>query len=192
MSPKLPKWLREVGWRTVVGALLLGGIIHICATFIVPVLGSGNAFMRLRGSLPLNRMVVLPPASPAQPILPYLPPDMLYAMCRYELTGGAVTVTAMLADVGWALSLHTPNGDNFYVMPGQQLRRGEVSFLVVPGGDRISDIILPPRVAGAADTQVASPSAEGLIVVRAPLKGLAWRAETEAMLKRASCTQVKR
>jgi hypothetical protein len=32
---------------------------------------------------------------------------------------------------------------------------------------------------------------EGLIVVRAPLKGIAWQTETEAQLERSSCTQVK-
>ena len=29
-------------------------------------------------------------------------------------------------------------------------------------------------------------------MVRAPLRGLAWRAETEALLRRATCTPVKR
>ena len=78
-------------------------------------------------------------------------------MCRYELTGGPVTVTAALADTGWTLSLHTPQGDNFYVMPAQQLRRGEVSFLLVPSG------ATAPRPAARqpTDTQVASPRAEG-------------------------------
>ena len=29
-------------------------------------------------------------------------------------------------------------------------------------------------------------------MVRAPLRGLAWRGETEALLRRATCTPVKR
>ena len=97
-------------------------------------LGSGNAYQQLRATLPLNRMVVLPAPASGKQILPYLQPDMLYAMCRYELTGGPVSVTAAVSGPGWVLSLHTPEGDNFYVMPGQQLRRGEVSFLLVPSG----------------------------------------------------------
>ncbi|NJO33709.1 MAG: hypothetical protein HC869_11760 [Rhodospirillales bacterium] len=58
--PKLPAWTREIGWRTLVGGALLGGVIHICATFAAPVVGTGNAFQRLRAILPLNQMVVLP------------------------------------------------------------------------------------------------------------------------------------
>lgn len=186
--PKLPGWMREIGWRTLVGGAVLGGIIHICATFAAPVVGTGNAFQQLRAVLPLNQMVVLPAPASGKQILPYLQPDMLYAMCRYELTGGPVSVTAAVSGRGWVLSLHTPAGDNFYVLPGQQLRRDDVSFLLVPSGDPAH----VQRRASAADTQVASPSPEGLIVVRAPITGLAWLADTDAILRRSSCTQVKR
>jgi uncharacterized membrane protein len=193
-EPKLPRWVREITWRTAVAGALLGGVIHILATFAVPLVGSSTAYYQLRDSLPLNRMVVLPAPAPGKQLLPYLPPDNLYAMCRYELTGGPVTVTAEVADKAWVLSLHTPRSDNFYVLPGEQLRRSEVSFLLVPSGDRIlSEAVLAQRRAsGAADTQIPSPSLEGLIVLRAPLRGLAWQAQTEAILRRSSCTQVQR
>lgn len=188
--PPKPEWSREISFRTLLAAALTGGIIHICATFAAPVFGSGNAFQRLRETLPLNSMVVLPPASPARQALPYLPPDALYAMCRYELTGGSVSVTAAVVDTGWVLSLHTPRGENFYVMPQQLLRRSEVSFLVVPAG--VTDQARLQKPATPTDTQVLSPTIEGLIVIRAPLKGIAWQAETEAALARSSCTQIKR
>jgi uncharacterized membrane protein len=188
--PQPPRWVRDVGWRTLAAAVLAGGIVHICATFAAPLLGSGNAFQKLSDTLPLNTMVVLPPSAPGRQIVPFTPPDALYAMCRYELTGGAVSVTAVVADTGWVLSLHTPQGDNFYVMPRPLLRRDEVSFLVVPAGH--SEQGRTTKVVSPTDTQVASPTSEGLIVLRAPLKGIAWQAETEAALRRSSCTQVKR
>ena len=46
------------------------------------------------------------------------------------------------------------------------------------------------RVTGD-DLQIESPVTEGLVLVRAPLRGLSWRAETEAKLRRASCTPVQ-
>ena len=103
--------------------------------------------------------------------------------------GGPVAVTATVADAGWALSLHGVRGGNFYVLPGQPLRRTEVSLLVIPGGVDTAPIA---KREGSSETPVASPTAEGLIVLRAPLRGLAWRAETEATLQGATCTQVKR
>lgn len=187
-KPRLPGWMGEIGWRTLLGGALLGGVVHICATFAAPAVATGQAFQQLRNTLPLNRMTVLPAPTAGKQILPFLQPDMLYAMCRYELTGGPVSLTAAVAGPGWLLSLHTPQGDNFYVMPGHQLRSGEVSFLLVPSGDPRNTQLR----AAQTDTQVASPSLEGLIVVRAPITGLAWLASTEATLRKSSCTQVKR
>jgi uncharacterized membrane protein len=184
----VPGWLRGVGWRMVVGAALLGGIVHICATFAAPLLSSGHAFQQLRETLPLHSMVVLPPQATGRQSLPYLAPDTVYAMCRYDLSGGPVAVTAVVADAGWALSLHAPRGANFYVLPGQPLRRTEVSLLVVPGGP---DATPPPRRESPTETHITSPEVEGLIVVRAPLRGLAWSAETEATVRQETCKQVK-
>jgi len=189
---KPPKWIRDLDWRTVAGAVLLGGILHIAATLAVTAVGPGNAFQRMRDTLPVNRMVILPPIVPGKEPLPFMVPDALYAMCRYDLSSNPVNVSAALADSGWTVSLHTPQGDNFYVVPAQQLRRPELSFMLVPGGERISEFAPTPRRANNPDNQIASPSLEGLVVVRAPLRGMAWRAEAEAALRRASCAPLKR
>jgi uncharacterized membrane protein len=188
LRPPLPGWLRRVGWRRLAGVALLAGIVHICATLATPMLSSGHAYLLLRDKLPANRMLVLPPQAPGRQILPYLPPHMLYAVCRYDLAGGPVAVTATVADAGWALSLHAAHGENFYVLPGQPLRRTDVSLLVIPAGP---DAALVPKRESTSGTPIVSPTREGLIVLRAPLRGLAWGAETEATLQQAACTQVK-
>jgi len=187
---KLPRWMRQIGWRTVVGAVLLAGIVHITATLAVPLLGPGNAFRKLRETLPANQMVFLPPPTPNTQLLPFVAADALYAACRFDLTSTPVAVSAVLSDPGWTLSLHTPQGDNFYVMPAQQLRRSEVSLVISPASERLVDFVSSRRFSGD-DSQIESPVTEGLVLVRAPLRGLSWRAETEAKLRRASCTPVQ-
>ena len=190
--PTLPKWLTEVGWRTVIGAALLGGVLHILATLAVPFFGASTAFAKLREALPANRMVVMAPPAPGKQALPFLTPDALYAMCRFDVSVDSLAVTAAVAHAGWTLSMHTPQGDNFYVMPAQQLRRADVSLVVVPAASTLSEFSSTPRRISATDSQIPSPSSEGLVIVRAPLKGLAWRAEAEAILRRATCTPIKR
>lgn len=186
--PRAPRWTRQISWRTLAVALLLGGIVHILATLAIPMVGAGNAFRRLADKLPINRMVVLPAPVPGTQPLPYLSADALYAACRYDISGAPVTINAVLPDPGWTLSLHSPQGDNFYVMPSQQ-SRSEITFMIVPAADHTFDFRTPPaRQATGEETQVESPKSEGLILVRAPLRGLAWRAETEAKLRRAGCT----
>ena len=192
---KQPNWpaqaaaARWIDWRMALAAALLGGIVHVCATFLAPVYTGGHAYRLLVDQLPPNRMTVLPQQVPGRQILPELPPDVLYAMCRYDLRQGAVAVRATVLGPGWALSVHTPRGSNLYVLPGQRDRSTEVSFLLVPSAPEA--VLSLPRRQSPSDTQIASPTLEGVIVLRAPLRGLAWTAETEAILQRASCTQVK-
>jgi uncharacterized membrane protein len=196
LPSRLPRWptrptrsaIRWIDWRLLAGAVLLGGIVHICATFVASLSDSGQAYRLLADRLPPNRMTVMPLQAPGRQLLPFLPPDMLYAMCRYELSGGPVAVTASVLDAGWALSLHTPDGRNLYVLPGLPLRRTDVSFVIVPSDPDSPSI---PRRDSAADTQIASPTTEGLVILRAPLRGLTWTAETELALQTATCTPVK-
>jgi uncharacterized membrane protein len=107
----------------------------------------------------------------------------------YSLAGEAVSISAPALDLGWTLSLHTPHGDNFYVIPGQQLRTTDLSLVIVPGAEKSGELMPATRRAPTpSEDQIASPSEEGLIVIRAPLKGLAWKGEAEAALARAKCT----
>ena len=197
LPSRLPGWPRQpkaksaiawMSWRLVAAAILLGGIVHICATFASSLSAAGQAYRLLAERLPPNSMTVLPLQAPVRQILPFLPPDMLYAMCRYDLSGGPVAVAASVLDAGWALSLHTPDGRNLYVLPGQPRRRTDVSFVIVPSGP---DTPAVPRRDSAADTHIASPAIEGVVILRAPLRGLAWTAETEAAMQTAACTPVK-
>jgi uncharacterized membrane protein len=192
---RFPEWplaaaiVRWLSWRTVAAAVLLGGIVHISATFLAALSATGEAYRQLAEKLPVNTMTVLPLQAPGRQILPFLAPDALYAMCRYDLSGGPVAVSATVLAAGWALSVHTPEGSNFYVLPGQRQRRTEVSFLLVPSGP---DALSSPRRAGATESQIGSPTLEGLVILRAPLRGLAWTAGTEATLQRASCKPAPR
>jgi uncharacterized membrane protein len=194
LPTQLPRWplaaviMRWVSWRMAAAGVLLGGIVHICATFATSLSATGQAYRVLAERLPVNSMVILPLQTSGHQILPFLPPDMLYALCRYDLSGGPVAVTATVPDAGWALSLHTPDGSNFYVMPGQRQRRTEVSVLVVPSG---LDALPIPRHEAGAESQIAAPANEGLVVLRGPLRGLAWASETEAILQRATCRPVR-
>ncbi|HEX6001185.1 MAG TPA: hypothetical protein VFZ16_17600 [Hyphomicrobiaceae bacterium] len=177
-------WL---SWRTLAAGALLGGVVHIFATFAAPNYTAGHAFRKLSEKLPVNSMVVLPPQAPGEQILPYLPGGMRYAMCRFNLREGPLSVVATVLGPGWSLSVHTPEGTNFYVLPGQAARHIEVSFLLVPTAP---DLVSLTHAESEADSQVDSPELEGVVVLRAPSRGIAWTAETEAILQHATCTHV--
>ena len=189
-SPRLP----AAGWARSAGARLraprcLGGAVHICVTFAAPLVGPGNAFQQLRASLPLNQMVVLPPPASGKQILPYLPPDMLYAMCRYELTGGPVSRDRRRVRPGLGVVAAHAAGRQLLRAAGAAAapRRG-----VVPAGAErrcratLSGAPAPPthrlpHPAGGTDRGARAHHGPGLA-----------GAETDAVLRRSSCTQVKR
>ncbi len=181
---------RLVDWRFLVAGLFAAGLVHIAITFTTPRTAPATAMVRLKPLLPVNRAVLLPSPVPGKQPLPFIMPEALYVFCRFDLSIDSLRVSASLLEPGWTLSLHTSQGDNFYVMPAQQ-RRTDVSFLLVPGLAG-ADIGASPRRFGSADIQVPSPSAEGFMMVRAPLKGIAYRAEAEEALSRSSCAPVKR
>ena len=182
-----------LGFGTVLTAAVTAGVIHIVTIFAIPMLGTGSAFEHLRWQLTPNKMqqMTVDPTS-ATKLPPFLSPDMRYAFCRYDITSGPVAVAAVLPDVGWSLALYTPQGDNFYATPGQEGRPVEVEFLLIPASDRLINLTPGVRRADVNATQVTSPQREGLIVIRAPNKGAAFQAGTQAALNRATCSAVVR
>ena len=173
-------------------ALLAGGIIHIATTFAITTLGTGSAYRQLRAALPVNELVVLPAQTPSTQLLPFLAPDMLYAICRFDLNSGPLEVKAMLPEAGWSLALYTRSGDNFYATPGQGLRPVPVTFVLSPASDRLVNLTPGVRKSDVDVSQVTSPDAEGLMVIRAPLKGVAFEATARTELKAATCARARR
>jgi uncharacterized membrane protein len=178
-----------VSWWTVLAAIVCAGIVHILATLMVPQLAAGSAYQRLAAGLPPNKMRMLPiVAAGAQP-LPFMTPDTRYAVCRFDVSNGPVSIRAFLPDKGWSLALYSPSGDNFYAAPAQDLRRTEVNFTLLPPGERPAGFFGFGfgRTAAQSSSEIIAPQGEGLVVVRAPLRGLSYAGETEAQLARASC-----
>lgn len=179
-------------WTFLLGCLSAAGVAHIVTIFALPVVGTSSAFERLKPQLQVNTMAVLPPAAPGGTHIPFLSPDMRYAMCRYDISAGPVAVSAVLPEAGWSLAIHAPDGENFYLVPGQDQRRTAIAFTITRTSER--PLIVAPGVRrnDVDATQVTSPRPEGLVVVRAPVRGTAYRAETEAILKAATCRPMLR
>jgi uncharacterized membrane protein len=198
----------RLGWLTWVVAFIAAAIVHIVATFAVPVfssgesalarrlfplalLGSQSAYAMLKRELPVNQMVILPPPKAREERLPYFSPDMRYAMCRFDISAGPLAVQALLPDRGWSLAIHTPNGDNPYVVPAPVTRALEVSFTLVPTSDRLFNLAPGVRRLNTDATQVSINVREGLIVIRAPLAGVAFDAAAAEALAKAACTPIR-
>jgi uncharacterized membrane protein len=185
----MSSWLDVGAARAMLYGLVAAGIVHIAITFATPQLLGTGAYERLADQLPNNRMIVLGPPTAQAQLLPYQEPHTHYALCHYDATAAPVVARAFLPSSGWTFALYSSTGDNFYVVPGQDQRQTDVNVVLIPAGDQFAEYVPETQGAAASATQVALPSPTGLIVVRAPVKARAYRAEIEAQLARAACMQ---
>jgi uncharacterized membrane protein len=184
-------WLDPRRLRALLLAAMAAAIVHICVTFAAPHFVGTGAYERLVPRLPFNSLVLLPPASANAQLLPYQDPDMHYAICRFDASQAPVVVKASLPESGWTLALYSPDGHNFYVAPGQDQRRIDIHAVLVPQGDRGIGTWTAASLGDRALTEIQTPSPHGLLVIRAPIKGQAYRAQIEAELRRASCAALR-
>jgi len=189
--PLIPGWLKRLSWQTVAVAAVTGGIVHIMATLVLPQFARATAFQRIASKLSLNAMHVLPPATPDAQLLPFLSADERIAVCKFDIEAGPVDVTAVLPEKGWSLGLYTASGDNFYVIPAQDMRRFEVALTLVPAQERFFGTIGLGKQVDLSATQVQVPTNVGYVVVRGMSRGRSYTADIEQTLKKARCVQRK-
>ena len=106
--------------------------------------------------------VMLPPRSdPTQRRIVLPSPDLLYALCRYDVADKPLRVRAAPDNRGgyWSVALYAANTDNFYVINDGQTAGRPLDLLIV-GPDS------GPVNASPSAAVVRSPSSRGLVLMR--------------------------
>lgn len=173
--------------RIATAAFLMGAILHLCTTFVLARIGATQPFSKVVKALPINEVRLLPPVTPKTQVLPFEAADVITTACAFDASQGPVLVRAVLAGAGWTLALYSPTGTNFYSIAGQDGRRTEIALMLVPAGDEFVPMPRDPTGQQQRIEQVTLPAKAGLMLLRAPLPGQAWRREIETDLKLASC-----
>ena len=190
MPIKLSDRFKNTNWQLIIAAPVAAGILHICATFAAPYLTGASAYSRLAPALPINKMQVLHPITPGKEPIPFLSPDARYAMCRFDTSQGPVDVKATLPpDAGWTVTVHSPQGDNLYAAASTPGRVTPILLVLVPSNDRFLGVT-PEALGISRGTQppLAVSATQGIVVVRGPDNGFAYRPRALAGLKEARCS----
>lgn len=178
----------SLNWRLVASAVVAVGILHICATLAAPHMISTTAYSRLKPLLPVNELLILPEMTPESQPIPFMTPDVRYAMCRYDTGGGGVKIRAVLPGRGWSLALHAPEGDNIYTALGREDRATVINLHLVPTGSRFSG--LTPESMGVAGSQrqiQVIAARKGIAIIRAPDRGASYARDTQINLLKTTC-----
>jgi uncharacterized membrane protein len=190
MQIKLRERLAKANWQLILAAPIAAAILHICATFAAPYLTAASAFSRLAPALPENKMQALNDIAPGAEPLPFLSPHARYAMCRFDSTHGPVSVSATLPpDPGWMIAVITPQGDNVYAAASSPGRETPISLVLVPSENHFLGVTPEARgIARDAQPPLAIAATRGIVVVRGPDKGIAYRSEVDRNLRTAACS----
>ena len=191
--------LKTLYWAVV--GLVLGVIVHITYVLAAPHVTGGTAWRQLSPQLPINAMKVLAPVRPGAQPLPFLAPDVRYAICRYDLAAGALQIRAPMLDPTWSVLLFTAQGENYSSFTSADVQKPELEMVVTATTEqtlleaaqafltRTHKETRGPRDPGIV---ITAPSREGLAVIRAPVMGIAFQKEVDAALAGATCGPQKK
>lgn len=175
-------------WPWMVAALFCAGAIHVLTVFGVPYVASQDAWARLSNISQENRMHVLPVAASETP-LPFMAPDIAYAFCRFDLSEKNVLIETRLGDPTWSIAVSTRYGENFYFITGAEAKRRSLRLVLIPRSRLAEEASTEISEEGEEQIIVIVPGMAGLAVLRAPIRGPSFAADTVGALQSAKCQQ---
>jgi uncharacterized membrane protein len=157
----------------VLGALLLGGIVHLSTVLAMPTAATLDAYSRLSQRTPVNAVVPLPAASGQDATMPFMDPAFAVAVCRYDLSAGTLKLHAPLSQAYTSLTF-------YYAINDRAAGRRAIDLdLMTP--EQRAQVPEEEDVTAADRLIIESPTQSGLIVLRA----LAPEPSLMAMARRA-------
>src|SRR5581483_2446879 len=110
----LPVILRIALW--LLGGLLLGGIVHLATVLLLPGMASQDAYSRLSPVAPVNSVVPIPPPAPEKAAMPFMDPAFAMAVCRYDLSDGALKFSVPVSPSYTSVSFYTRSDVAYYAI----------------------------------------------------------------------------
>jgi uncharacterized membrane protein len=155
---RLPLWI--------LGALLLGGIVHLSTVLAMPEAATRDAYSRLEKLSPINAVVQLAAPSAPDATMPFMDPAFAVAICRYDLSTGALKLRAPLSQAYTSVTFYTRNSVAYYAINDRAAGRRAIELdLMTP--EQHAQVPEEQDVTAADRLIIESPTRRGLIVLRA-------------------------
>lgn len=170
----------------ILGGIVLGGVVHLVSVLALPRIATQDAFARLDPITKLNTVAQLPDATPAGAPMPYMDPAFAAAACKYDLSGGPIKLAVPVSQAYTSVSFYTRGDIAYYAINDRSAGRKVIELDLMTKEQK--DALPEDEDITAADRLIIeSPTATGLIIMRAlaPEPGL--MAQAKASLNAASC-----
>ena len=171
----------------IVAGVLLGGVVHLLSVLVLPKIASHDAYSRLEPLAKLNTVTQLPPADPANTLMPYQDPAFAVAVCRYDLSGGPIKLKVPVSQAYTSVSFYTRNELAYYAINDRSAGKKVIELDLMTEAQH-NDMPEDEDVTAADRLIIDSPTATGLIVMKAlaPEPGL--MPQAQASLAASSCS----
>ncbi|HEY0236922.1 MAG TPA: DUF1254 domain-containing protein [Afipia sp.] len=170
----------------ILGGIVLGGVVHLVSVLALPRIATQDAFARLDPITKLNTVTPLPAAEPASAPMPYMDPAFAAAACKYDLSGGPIKLAVPVSQAYTSVSFYTRGDVAYYAINDRSAGRKVIELDLMTKDQK--DALPEDEDVTAADRLIIeSPTATGLIIMRAlaPEPGL--MAQAKASLAAATC-----
>ncbi len=168
------------------GALLLGGIVHLATVLMLPTLASQDAYARVSAIAPVNAVIPVPPPTPEKAVMPFMDPAFAMSVCRYDLSRGPLKFSVPISQAYTSVSFYTRSDVAYYAINDRAAGRRVIELDLMTAAQR-ADLPENEEITAADRLIVTSPTSTGLIVIRALVPEDGWLTSARSALAAAQC-----
>lgn len=169
-----------------VGAALLGGIVHLATVLLLPSLATQDAYARVAAIAPVNAVVPVPAPTPEKAVMPFMDPAFATSVCRYDLSRGPLKFSVPISQAYTSVSFYTRSDVAYYAINDRAAGRRIIELDLMTAAQR-AELPEDQDVTRADRLIVLSPSATGLILIRALAPEPGWSPAAQSALVAAQC-----
>ncbi|HTV28549.1 MAG TPA: DUF1254 domain-containing protein [Xanthobacteraceae bacterium] len=148
------------------GGLLLGGIVHLATVLAMPRAATQDAYSRLAPVAPVNTVTLLPAPTPDASIVPFMDPAFAAAVCRYDLSTGALKLNAPVSEAYTSVTFYTRNSVAYYAINDRAAGRRAIELDLMTAAQH-AQVPEEEDVTAADRLIIDSPTITGIIALRA-------------------------
>ena len=174
---------------TTLAGLILAAIVHIVTILSVPALSlrdAGHAYREL-GIDGHAELIPAPGDARGLPALREADPDVVTAICSYDLSNGPMRVVARTRALPLGLTLHRRGGGVIYAITDRAAIRGVLEFVVMTEAQRDERIAADEEGETSRELRVVADADQGLIVARVLVRLPSDRGDAEALATSVEC-----
>lgn len=171
---------------TIIGGVLLGGLVHLVSVLALPRIATQDAYSRLAAVTKENAVTPLAQTNPTNALLPYMDPAFAMAVCRYDLSKGPIKLTVPVSQSYTSVSFYTRSDVAYYAINDRSAGRRVIELDLMTEAQHEA---LPEEedVTAADRLIIDSPSETGLIVLKALAAEPGLMTQAQASLTAATC-----